>query len=108
MHSWTFPFESRLNCGKDQRKHHVQGQGDPPLPGSLPSQVMSWLWRTRQQRSLGHGIIRSRRKSENIRSNISSVSTRSWNPKRRAVLFSDTIALSEANTPSRETRGANV
>src|SRR5260370_23698508 len=40
----------------------------------------------------GHGMIRSRRKSENIRKNISSVSTRSWNPKRRAFLVSETIS----------------
>src|SRR5258708_7885150 len=45
-----------------------------------------------RERWAGHGMIRSRRKSENIRRNISSVSTRSWNPKRRALLVSETIS----------------
>ena len=47
---------------------------------------MRCLWRTLRERLVSHGIIRSRRKSENMRRNISSVSTSSWNPKRRALL----------------------
>lgn len=64
-----------------ERAHAENRLVDLPAPAANDDQVLQT-----------QGMIRSRRKSENIRKNISSVSTSSWNPKRRALLVSETIS----------------